>query len=217
VALVYYQVYKKRGAVPSKQPADPNDAYVGRISVDSVPPPHTAKSIIRCISKVEHIENSMQSQLYVNISSESPIEEGYISILTSDRPGFTPEDPLAFVEPYPAFTNPMRVITSWCQSDFTLIKNVMLTYFLASNSHPGWLVTRAGEILHTTSDSPRNQPVVTVWGEFNDLKAESYYSSYSSLLYPFEGPTQLLAYEAANEAGKMGCEYKCRFSTIHSI
>jgi hypothetical protein len=122
VALVYYQVYKKRGAVPSKQPADPNDSYVGRISVDSVPPPHTAKSIIRCISKVEHIENSMQSQLYVNISSESPIEEGYISILTSDRPGSTPEDPLAFVEPYPAFTNPMRVITSWCQSDFTLIK-----------------------------------------------------------------------------------------------
>jgi hypothetical protein len=172
VTIVYYQVYKKRGAVPSKQPADPSDSYVGRISVDSVPPPHTAKSIIRCISKVEEIENSMQSQLFINISSESPIDEGYISILTSDRPGSTPEDPLAFVEPYPPFTNPMRVTTSWCQSDFTLINNVILTYFLASSSYPGWLVTRAGEILRTTSDAPRNQPVVTVWGEFGRFERE---------------------------------------------
>ena len=92
----------------------------------------------------------------------------------------------------------------------------MLTYFLASNSHPGWLVTRAGEILRTTGEEPRNQPIVTIWGEFNDLKAESWSLSYSPV-YSFEGPTQLLAYEAANDSGKMGCEYKFRFSDIHLI
>jgi hypothetical protein len=99
INLVYYQIYKKHGAVTSKQPASSDDAYIGRISVDAVPPPHTATSIMRCISKIETLEMSAQSQLFTSISSKSPIGEGHVSILTSDpsRPGCTAEDPMAFV------------------------------------------------------------------------------------------------------------------------
>jgi len=99
VRYLYYRVfYKMCGAVRSKQPANLNNPTVGRISVDSVPPPHTATSIMRCMSKTENINKSMESQLFSSISSESPIGEGHVSILTSNRPGSTPEDPMAFIE-----------------------------------------------------------------------------------------------------------------------
>jgi hypothetical protein len=105
---VYYQVYKNNTAVKSKQPAH-LDPYVGRINIDLVSPPHTAKSIVRCISRNEELDN-MESRLFTNISSESPIGEGHVSILTGDRPGSTPEDPMAFVTigklPHPTFTSP---------------------------------------------------------------------------------------------------------------
>ena len=95
---MFYRIYKDDGAVLSKQAANPNDPSVGRISVNSVPPPHTAVSIMRCISKTEQLDSSKPSQLFVNISSESPIGEGRVSILTSNRPGSTLEDPMAFVQ-----------------------------------------------------------------------------------------------------------------------
>jgi hypothetical protein len=81
----------------SKQPASSSDPYVGRLSVNSIPPPHTATSIMRRISKVEMLEMSTRSQLFTSISSELPMGEEHVSILTSGCPGSTPEDPLAFV------------------------------------------------------------------------------------------------------------------------
>jgi hypothetical protein len=58
----------------------------------------------------------MQSQLFTSISSESPIGEGHVSLLTSDHPGSAPEDPMAFVElpaqvALPIFTKQMQVIS----------------------------------------------------------------------------------------------------------
>jgi hypothetical protein len=111
---VYYQVYKNSTAIESKHPAHPDDPYVGHINVGLVSPPHTAKSIIRCIAKIEELfpSTDLHVKLFINISSESPIGEGHVSILTSDRPGSTPEDPMAFVMeelPYPQFTKRMRV------------------------------------------------------------------------------------------------------------
>ena len=113
--LVYYRVYRNYGAVRSQHPAGSNDPSVGRINVDSVPPPHTATSVMRCISKAEKLDNSKQSQLFTSISSTSPIGEGHFSILTGDRPGSIPEDPMAFVElpvpvdPFPTYTKQFRV------------------------------------------------------------------------------------------------------------
>ena len=123
---MYYRVYKMSGAVRSKHPANSNNPSVGRIGVDTVPPPHTAVSIMRCISRTEELDHSKQLQLFNNISSESPIGKGHVSLLTSDYPGSTPEDPMAFVElpelvvstQYATFTKRLRVIHAESGSKF---------------------------------------------------------------------------------------------------
>ena len=40
---------------------------------------------------------STRSQLFTSVSSELPMGQEHISILTSSRPGYTPEDPMAFI------------------------------------------------------------------------------------------------------------------------
>jgi hypothetical protein len=96
--LVYYQIFKKHRAITLKHPAHPTDPHVGCISVNIIPPPHTAASIMRCISKAESLDLSNGSQLFPSILSETPFSEGHVSILTSDYPGSTPEDPMAVVD-----------------------------------------------------------------------------------------------------------------------
>lgn len=78
------------------------------------------------MSKVEELINSNKSQLFIDISSESPIGNEHVSVFSSDRPGSTPDNPMAFVvEPilnmlsltrnvvptsHPAFKKQIRVI-----------------------------------------------------------------------------------------------------------
>jgi len=52
---------------------------------------------MRCISKIEEFSYSGKSQLFIDLSSETPIGEGHVSILTCDYPGSMPEHPMAFV------------------------------------------------------------------------------------------------------------------------
>ena len=83
---------------------------------------------MRCISRTEELADLRHPRLYINIDSESPIGDNYVSILTNNRPGSTPESPMAFVEspdpppiiesPPPAITSRMRVISVSCQSMF---------------------------------------------------------------------------------------------------
>jgi hypothetical protein len=114
VVPVYYRVYKIHGVTQSKLPADPREPTVGHISVDLIPPPHIAASIKRCIAKSEELEDWKESQLYINISSLSPIDEEHVPLLSSDRPGSTPEDPMAFVEaPYARWNKRIRVTHGW--------------------------------------------------------------------------------------------------------
>jgi len=172
---LFYRVYKDDGAVLSKQAANPNDLSVGCISVNSVPPPHTAVSIMRCISKTEQLDSSKPSQLLVNISSESPIGEGRVSILTSNRPGSTLEDPMAFVQSLAPVVVPPK-------SHSTFTQPIRVTNLSShSNQNPGWLAITIGEILRTTHDPPRQQRYN--WHE------STHYSS---------------AHRAINAAGRMG-------------
>jgi hypothetical protein len=127
VALVYYQVYNKESsAVQSHQPASDNDPFVGRVSLNSIPPPHSTASIIRAIKKTEKLGCTGESHLFPHISSESPMVEGPFSILTSDHPGSTPEDPMAFVASiHTKFPQRIRVIYSWSQSMLELTETLL--------------------------------------------------------------------------------------------
>jgi len=187
---LYYRVYKQHGAVLSKQPADPNKPSVGRVSVDFVPPPHTAQSLMRCISKIEELDNTNKSQLFIDIASEFPMGDRHVSIHSSDRPGSTPENPMAFVvEPVLAVPLAAPVVVPTQYQKFTkrmrVIKGQVSDY-----RNPSWLAITPGDILHTTNAPAQLQPWVRPNGSL------------------FQGPGQYLAYKAVNAAGQLGFVYE---------
>lgn len=96
------------------------------------------------------LEMSTRSQLFTSISSELPFGKEHVSLLTSNRPGSIPEDPIAFVvEPevpahisasiptavrypslsadirnrFPAFTIPMEALRTVREFKLRLLKN----------------------------------------------------------------------------------------------
>ena len=114
--VVYYLVYTEHGARQSKQPVDSNNPYLARIWAKQVTPPHTVTSLKRCICDIERIPQAfIRGQLFSDISSESPMNKGRISILTSNGPGFKPEQPMAFIVPAIdlTFTSYVTVKQSW--------------------------------------------------------------------------------------------------------
>ena len=84
--------------MPSKVAIDPEEPSLGRIRADSVPPPHSAASIKRCISRVEKNPELAHAALFADISCETPLEEGHIPILCTDCPGLSPDKPMAIVQ-----------------------------------------------------------------------------------------------------------------------
>jgi len=97
---LYYTLYKEDGEIPVKHPitSDADDSSsVGRIDNYTVPPPHTVNSIIRRISHAEGFTYNFWHRLFIDIASESPINDSNVLILRSGGPGSIPESPLAFV------------------------------------------------------------------------------------------------------------------------
>jgi hypothetical protein len=94
---VYYVVYAKDYAIPSKVAFDPEEPSLGRIRFDSVAPPHSPTSIKQCISRVERNPTIVNAaNLFVDTSCETPLKEGHISLRTDD-PGLSPNEPMAIV------------------------------------------------------------------------------------------------------------------------
>ncbi|KAJ7651332.1 hypothetical protein FB45DRAFT_820840 [Roridomyces roridus] len=50
---IYYRVYTMDGAVPSKTAPNPQDPFIGRMAVTSVPPPHNVATLQRCLASAE--------------------------------------------------------------------------------------------------------------------------------------------------------------------
>ena len=95
---VYYLLYADDYEMASKVVIDPERPSLGRILADSVPPPHSPASIKRCISRVERTPGLAYADLFADISSDTPLKEGHISILRTDGPGISPNDPMAIVQ-----------------------------------------------------------------------------------------------------------------------
>jgi hypothetical protein len=95
---VYYLLYANHCEMPSKVAIDPEEPWLGRIRVDSIAPPHTPSSITRHISRVERTLTLMSSHLFADISCDTPLTEGYISILRRNGPGWSPKKPMAVVQ-----------------------------------------------------------------------------------------------------------------------
>ena len=93
--------------MPSKVAIYPEQTSLGRIRADSVAPPHSPTSIKRCISRVEGNPALVwNADLFADTSSDTPLKEGHISILRTDGPGLSPNEPMAIVQVPLAVTNP---------------------------------------------------------------------------------------------------------------
>jgi hypothetical protein len=97
MVLVYYRVYIEDEAIDSRKPAYLDDKTLGRILATSVAPPHTVKSLKRCISKVEGIDSFSKCELFLDLTSNSPLDEGPVSILSEQSIGSKPEKAIALV------------------------------------------------------------------------------------------------------------------------
>ena len=95
---VYYLLYDDDGGMPSKVAIDPEEPFIGRIRADSVAPPHSPTSMKRCISRVERTPALARADLFADILCDTPLKEGHISILHTDGPGLSPNEPMAIVE-----------------------------------------------------------------------------------------------------------------------
>ena len=91
-------LYANNYEMASKVAIDPKTPSLGRIRADSVAPPHSPASILRCISRVERTPELAHADLFADISSYTPLKEGHISFLLTDCPGVSPNDPMAIVQ-----------------------------------------------------------------------------------------------------------------------
>jgi hypothetical protein len=95
---VYYLLYADEYEMPSKVAIYPGMPSLGRIPADSIAPPHSPTSIKRCISRVERTPAIAHADLFMDISSDTPLKNGHISILPTDGPGLSPNEPMAIVQ-----------------------------------------------------------------------------------------------------------------------
>ena len=95
---MYYRLYANDCEIPSKVAVDQEEPSIGRIQADSIAPPHNPTSIKRCISRVERNPALLHADLFADTSSDSPLAEGHISILRTDGPGLSLDEPMAIVQ-----------------------------------------------------------------------------------------------------------------------
>ena len=95
---MYYQLYANDYEIQSKVAFDLEEPSIGRIRADCVSPPHSPASIKRCISRVEGRPALLHADLFADTSCDTPLTEGHISILSTDGPGQSPDEPMAIVQ-----------------------------------------------------------------------------------------------------------------------
>ena len=89
---------------------DPEEPSLGRIRADSIAPPHSPTSIKRCISRVEGRPALLHADLFADTSCDTPLTEGHISILRTDGPGLSPDEPMAIVQAEVQVESPLAVL-----------------------------------------------------------------------------------------------------------
>ena len=169
---VYYQLYFNDSEIQSKVAFDPEEPSLGRIPADFVAPPHSPVSIKRCISRVEGTPALAHADLFVDISCDAPLQEGYISILRNDGPGQSPNEPMAIVQipiiqepnvhPIPNIQIPSVQVESPSVPDGRyIIKNRAANYFWNPGNNP---IQAVHFLSTTTADAKiRNLTLVSVF------------------------------------------------------
>ncbi|KAJ7916023.1 hypothetical protein B0H13DRAFT_1998694 [Mycena leptocephala] len=97
---IYYRVYTRDGAIPSKTAVDPRSPFMGRVIARSVPPPHTVASLKRRLVSAENISDpvGLRTVLYLNAVAQAPMNDTTKVKIVGPSPdisGATPETAFA--------------------------------------------------------------------------------------------------------------------------
>ena len=126
---VYYLLYADNYEVRSLIAFDPEEPSLGRIRIDSVPPPHSAVTIKRFISRVERTPAIAYAQLFADLSCNTPLNEDHISFLRTDCPGLSRMNPMAIVQnlsiPDGRYVVKNRTADIYWNAGYNPIKNVV--------------------------------------------------------------------------------------------
>ena len=134
---MYYQLYADDSEMPSKVAIDPEEPSIGRIRGDSIAPPHTPTSIKRLISRVERNPALVNSALFADtLASDSPLKEGHISILRTDGPGLSPNEPMAIVQAKVQVESPLPVEVISIPDGRYIIKNKVADVYWNAGGNP---------------------------------------------------------------------------------
>ena len=131
---MYYQLYGEDSQIPSKVAIDAEEPSLGHIRADCVAPPHSPTSIKRCISRVERNPALVNFDLFADTSCDAPLTEGHISILRTDGPGLSPNEPMAIVQADVQVESPLEV-TSIPDGRY-LIKNRAGDVYWGADNNP---------------------------------------------------------------------------------
>jgi hypothetical protein len=122
---VYYRVYGRGEEIPCKKPIDSSDPNLSRINANFITPPHTphmAGAIKHCLCSAEQILCPQWTKLFLQLSSESDLDDGTtVSLLPGMGPSYTLDDPMALVYRLPlGFDKLIRATcaSSLCCSDY---------------------------------------------------------------------------------------------------
>ena len=132
---MYYQLFADDYEIQSKVAFDLEEPSVGRIRADFIAPPHTPISIKRCISRVEERPALLHADLFADTSCDTPLTEGHISILHTDGPGQSPEEPMAIVQAEVQVESPPKVEVTSIPDGRYIIKNRAADIYWVADSN----------------------------------------------------------------------------------
>ena len=172
--------------MPSKVAFDTEEPSLGRIRADSVAPPHSPASIKRCISRVERNPALAHANIFADISCVAPLKEGHISILGTDGPGLSPDEPMAIVQTpivqTPIIQFPIVQVGSPIQNGRYAIKNRAADFFWNSQGQNPIAVVKFYK-LHSAvqeTDDHKNLKVRSILQLFKCSKDNSLFRSGTS-------------------------------------
>ena len=101
--LVYYRMFDENGPLRVNAPIYTNNSYIGRVDANDIPPPHNVSSLAgricymegRVFSLDENGWKGYVTEVFKTISSPEALNLGErLSLLSADRPGSRPQEPV---------------------------------------------------------------------------------------------------------------------------
>jgi hypothetical protein len=96
-------MFDEEGPLKVRNTIYPNNPYIGRVDANDIPPPHTVSSLVERICAREEKgfgidwdnDDAYLTELFETISSPKAFNlQEPLSLLSTDRPGSRPQDPL---------------------------------------------------------------------------------------------------------------------------